>query len=808
MQFEVEGPEMMSLRWKVSSEANYDYLRFFVDNTLIEEIHGEVDWVQVSHEMNEAKTYDVRIEYAKDFSVNGGLDAGFVDRIILVQADARPFLTSNRSQTGHRNEPFSYQITTTKPATFYSASNLPPGLSLETDTGEITGIPTTEGNWKSVITSTNASGSSEDTVSFLIVDPVSIPFSDSFESGDLQPGWVITGTNTFRTMATQAHGPHAGSWHVVMDSDRDQSHSRNEMTLYADIRGLFDVQLEFWMKEFADEPDGPPESPFQNGADFDGVAISSNGIDWYEVQPLRDDIDGTYSRYSIDIDDELSALGLEHSASFAIRFNHYDNYAAATDGFALDDVSLTATPGTTSEPDLSSESDWGDSDTDDLTGDSTPSFSGSSTPGAPITLRSSIDGAIGSGTADDGGNWQITASDLSGGTHEIRAEISNGTPSAPLSVEIDTSAPDVSLTRAIGQANPAQSGPVEFNAVFSEAVDGFIDTDVVTSGNAGSVAISGGPTDFLLSVTPTATEGFIDIEIPGGAARDSAGNLNTPSSSPDNRVELDSHGGSAGSSTHVPLVENHGSETGWLSPSDTDSFSFTIQDDQIVTVFTTSDIDSRAELRDASGTLRNNLDRDDDFGDAFNFEIRELLSAGTYTVAVTSPSTTGYYNFEIDTEDVGEVQPDLVFSGQGDGIYGTLTGQAISRVSRKGRPVRGTVTVQNDGTVRDTFLLSASRGNTDFRVRYSNPEDGNITAGFVSGPHVARNVDPQGAGYRIDVHVHPIRKRIMKRKRISARGGSKTRITYRKVRYSSIFQAESDLLDAKSDTGAIRVRTR
>jgi len=41
---------------------------------------------------------------------------------------------------------------------------------------------------------------------------------------------------------------------------------------------------ELLAKSFGDEPDGPPPSPFFVGADFDGVAISEDGIVWYECK--------------------------------------------------------------------------------------------------------------------------------------------------------------------------------------------------------------------------------------------------------------------------------------------------------------------------------------------------------------------------------------------------------------------------------------------------------------------------------------------------------------------------------------------
>ena len=54
---------------------------------------------------------------------------------------------------------FTYQITASANPTSYSAANLPPGLSINTGTGLISGTPTQMGNWQVVISATNATGS-------------------------------------------------------------------------------------------------------------------------------------------------------------------------------------------------------------------------------------------------------------------------------------------------------------------------------------------------------------------------------------------------------------------------------------------------------------------------------------------------------------------------------------------------------------------------------------------------------------------------------------------------------------------------
>jgi hypothetical protein len=102
-------------------------------------------------------------------------------------------------------------------------------------------------------------------------------------------------------------------------------------------------------------------------------------------------------------------------------------------------------PAPPSGPDLDATSDTGVSNTDDLTRDNTPAFTGTSAANVNIFLYS--DGVqVGSGAADVNGNWSITTSPLTEGVHQITARSSFATipksdASPALAVTIDTTAP-------------------------------------------------------------------------------------------------------------------------------------------------------------------------------------------------------------------------------------------------------------------------------------------------------------------------------------------------------------------------------
>src|SRR5690554_59833 len=67
---------------KVSSEANYDFLRFYINNQLQDEWAGEVNWTEVSYPVQSGNN-TFRWTYIKDYSVSGGSDCAWVDYIVF-----------------------------------------------------------------------------------------------------------------------------------------------------------------------------------------------------------------------------------------------------------------------------------------------------------------------------------------------------------------------------------------------------------------------------------------------------------------------------------------------------------------------------------------------------------------------------------------------------------------------------------------------------------------------------------------------------------------------------------------------------
>ncbi len=76
----VTGPGTLSFWWKVSSEVNYDYLRFSVGGVEKAKISGEVNWVNRTFAIPSG-VQTLQWAYTKDTYVVSGLDAAWLDQV-------------------------------------------------------------------------------------------------------------------------------------------------------------------------------------------------------------------------------------------------------------------------------------------------------------------------------------------------------------------------------------------------------------------------------------------------------------------------------------------------------------------------------------------------------------------------------------------------------------------------------------------------------------------------------------------------------------------------------------------------------
>ena len=82
LQRNVTSPDSISFYFKTSSEANYDYLKFYIDGTVVDSWAGETPWTRKAYALT-AANHTFKWEYMKDGSVSSGSDCAWVDYIQL-----------------------------------------------------------------------------------------------------------------------------------------------------------------------------------------------------------------------------------------------------------------------------------------------------------------------------------------------------------------------------------------------------------------------------------------------------------------------------------------------------------------------------------------------------------------------------------------------------------------------------------------------------------------------------------------------------------------------------------------------------
>lgn len=79
---QVASSSNLSFYYKVSSEATYDYLKFYIDGVQQTQWAGEVDWTLATYTLA-AGAHTCTWTYSKDGSVSNGSDAAWVDDIVM-----------------------------------------------------------------------------------------------------------------------------------------------------------------------------------------------------------------------------------------------------------------------------------------------------------------------------------------------------------------------------------------------------------------------------------------------------------------------------------------------------------------------------------------------------------------------------------------------------------------------------------------------------------------------------------------------------------------------------------------------------
>lgn len=94
LQTSVNGPGTLTFWWKVSSEADFDWLRFHIDGVLQQQISGEVNWQQRSFSLPQG-SHTLRWRYVKDSNSTSGQDRAWLDQVSFTPGSGAPMFVSH-----------------------------------------------------------------------------------------------------------------------------------------------------------------------------------------------------------------------------------------------------------------------------------------------------------------------------------------------------------------------------------------------------------------------------------------------------------------------------------------------------------------------------------------------------------------------------------------------------------------------------------------------------------------------------------------------------------------------------------------
>jgi len=103
------------------------------------------------------------------------MGASTIRKGYLPSAVLPPVITSSLSATGTTNSTFSYQVVASNSPTSYTATALPAGLSINTTSGLISGMPTSAGTSSIILTASNSGGSSSSTLTLTVSSTIISP---------------------------------------------------------------------------------------------------------------------------------------------------------------------------------------------------------------------------------------------------------------------------------------------------------------------------------------------------------------------------------------------------------------------------------------------------------------------------------------------------------------------------------------------------------------------------------------------------------------------------------------------------------
>ena len=371
-----------------------------------------------------------------------------------------------------------------------------------------------------------------------------------------------------------------------------------------------------------------------NNLDFSGTAEPNSTVELFTGGNSligSDEADGS-GNWTI----SATALSDGSHAITAVAIDSLSNRSLSSSELYISiDTVAAAVPST---PDLESGSDTGASDIDNITSDSTPTFTGTAEPGANVYLYRSSSFQVGSGIASGAGIWSVTASTLPDGIHSITAKSDDSfgnesVSSGALVIVLD--ATPASAPSSLDMTSESDTGNTfaQFNdnitSITSPTITGTADPgskiQIYDSGVLIATHYMSSTDTFWSVVLPDLAEGTYSIT---AKAVDSADNMSAASSPLS--ITVDTTSPSSPSRPDLNSADDTGSSNADNLTSKTDlSFSGTAPSNSLVKLTAYKEngeeSDSAEVTTSSSGSWTMDLE----------------LSVGTFTVTAQAIDTTG-----------------------------------------------------------------------------------------------------------------------------------------------------------------------
>lgn len=163
---------------------------------------------------------------------------------------------------------------------------------------------------------------------------------EDFESGGLGNDWTTThSTPQGRIQVTGDFSTSDGDFALVMDVSERLTPNLNEAVWTVNLADRDSAILTFDHVSFSDEGQSF-QGPFVGSFAADGIAISSNGENWFPIFNSPDTAFAQWNHFELDLFDAATRVGLDLSEPLQIKFQQFDDFPLARDGRGWDNIRI------------------------------------------------------------------------------------------------------------------------------------------------------------------------------------------------------------------------------------------------------------------------------------------------------------------------------------------------------------------------------------------------------------------------------------------------------------------------------------